>query len=241
MYRYALLYGRFIVGTLSQIAASLHCSKYLPYTIVTMPLRSLKICFQKEKYTWKPRCQEEEGKGGKGELKQQFVQTSHFSLGPAANRSPLDGQRICQRVCLHLPQPTTHPHSPFHFSIIVCGKKRPLPPQQLGHNHQQHSFNNSPCCCPPLPPSARSLLDLARLDLVFTTSDLCVNIAFVSASNLAIRSAFARSRPAYLQKGIFNYVDNCRCDVLYVECGKANLYRSKQLFSIKLHLDIILF
>ena len=126
LYRYALLYGRFIVGTLSQIAASLHCSKYLPSTIASesndAPQKS-KDLFSKGKIYMEAPLSRGGGQGGEGELKQQFVQTSHFSLGPAANRSPLDGQRICQRVCLHLPQPTTHPHSPFHFSIIVCGKK----------------------------------------------------------------------------------------------------------------------
>ena len=61
-----------------------------------VPLRRLKICFQKENIHGSPLVSRRVR--GKGDLKQQFVQTS-FS---AANRSPLDGQRICQRVCLHL-------------------------------------------------------------------------------------------------------------------------------------------
>lgn len=92
--------------------------------------------------------------------------------------------------------PPTSNFSSSHYFAVQCMWKWPL-----AANNKHHP-SVSPCCWARAP-SARSLLDLARLDLVFTTSDLCVNIAFVSASNLAIRSAFARSRPAYLQEGIF--------------------------------------
>ena len=97
--------------------------------------------------------------------------------------------------------PSTTPPN-FHVDL-TCTEKIPVQDKKPSQHHP-----SSPCCPPRPPCSARSLLDLARLDLA-ATSDLCVNIAFVSASNLAIRSAFARSRPAYLQKRIF-VNKNCR-------------------------------
>ena len=47
---------------------------------VTMPLRRLNICFQKKNIHGSPLVSRRE-RGGKGDLKQQFVQTSQFFLG----------------------------------------------------------------------------------------------------------------------------------------------------------------
>ena len=81
---------------------------------VTMPLRRLNICFQKKNIHGSPLVSRRE-RGERETLNSSLYKLPSSFLG--ANRSPLDGQQICQRVCLHLLLPTTPPPSLFNYHM----------------------------------------------------------------------------------------------------------------------------
>ena len=187
---------------------------------VTMPLRRLKICFQKKNIHGSPLVSRSE-RGGEGDLKQQFVQTSQFFLG---RQSVTLGWTANLSKGLPTP-PSTHNTSSFavqlsyvEMTLIVGPKPSPTLCQQSPSFYLTLLLLLPP---PPLRQVAAGLcqarpcvhhlrpLRQHRLRLSLKLGDpLCI-----CSIQTRIPAKVEIFRSAYLQK-VNLYVHKCSCDLL---------------------------